>query len=164
MKTVLAVCILIIMVSYTHPIHICLTNIDYNENENSFTLAIKIFTDDFQSIIEKKYGHKIDVNKDFTDNEKKIIDQYLSEHFNFAIDNKKVPFSEFTFKEKKTNFEAIWFYYELLDINKINKIRLRSSFLDDLYPDQKNLVILKVKNINKGYQFIKEDKSIEVEF
>jgi len=163
MKTGLWLFVLFISLSFIHPIHISLTNIDYNENTKSFTIAIKIFTDDFESILKKKYGIDIKMNNEFDENSKKYINKYITENFDFTINNKKVAASQLNFLRKETNFEAVWLYYELKNINNIKSIKLRSSFLDDLYPDQKNLLIFNYKKVKKAFKFKKSDEIAEFE-
>ncbi len=145
-----------------HPIHISLTNIDYNENNNSFKVTIKIFKDDFETVIERKYNTEFDVNSEFNSETIKHINKYVKEHFILFVDNKKIDVSNIKLLKKKTNFEAIWLFYEIEGIQDFKKIRLKSSFLNDLYPDQKNLVIFNYKNINKGLQFKRNDEIAEV--
>ena len=73
-----------------HPIHISVTNIEYIENEKNFIVAVKIFTDDLESVINKKYNIELNLGKSNENTEyKKYLDKYIKEHFKFII-NKKV--------------------------------------------------------------------------
>lgn len=162
MKIILYSLLLFLCVSFSHPIHISLTNIDFDEDENSFVIAVKIFKDDFQTVISKKYNIEYKVDEELNSQTKTYVNKYFNENFIFYINNKKVDNNDLSFIKKETNFEAIWLYYKLNNIKDLKNIKLRSSFLDDLYPDQKNLVILNYKDINKGFKFSKNDNIAEV--
>ena len=39
-----------------HPLHIALVSIEYNSEMKNFDVLVKIFIDDFEAIIARKYG------------------------------------------------------------------------------------------------------------
>lgn len=162
MRIILYSLLLSLCASFTHPIHISLTNIDFDEDESSFVIAVKIFKDDFQTVISKKYNVEYNVDEELNSQTKTYVNKYFNENFSLYINNRKVDNNDLSFIKKETNFEAIWLYYKLNNIKDLKNIKLRSSFLDDLYPDQKNLVIFKYKDINKGFKFSKNDNIAEV--
>ncbi|MFC2121950.1 DUF6702 family protein, partial [Bacteroidota bacterium] len=45
-----------LLVSDMHPLHVSLTNIEYQKEDKTFKIAFKIFTDDFEEILNRKYS------------------------------------------------------------------------------------------------------------
>jgi hypothetical protein len=149
---------------YSHPVHISVTNIEYDANNEKFIIAFKVFSDDLESVINKKYKINLNLGKENElTNSSDYLTQYMQEHFRFYINTKKNLSEDLIFVKKEMNFEATWIYYELKFNGVVKKSIIRNSMLDDLYPDQKNLVMFNYKDVNKGFQFRKNDNAEIIE-
>lgn len=145
---------------YSHPVHISVTNIEYDTNNEKFIVAFKVFSDDLESVINQKYNINLNLGKENElKNSSEYLTQYMKEHFRFYINTKKNLSEDLIFVKKEMNFEATWIYYELKFNGVVKKSIIRNSMLDDLYPDQKNLVMFNYKDVNKGFQFKKNDNA-----
>ena len=136
---------------YPHPLHVSVTNIEYNQEKKTFALAFKIFTDDFETIIFNKYGVELKLGKeDELQDYEKYINQYVFEHFCIEINEKN---KKLRFKHKKMNDIAVWLYYDFKNKENIKFVAITNSLLCDLYKDQTNLVIFNYFDIQKGFSF-----------
>jgi hypothetical protein len=145
-----------------HPVHVSVTNLEIQSENNSISLSFKVFTDDFQSIIDQLYNVKVDLNENGNyDLNKEHIDNYLEDNFTLIDNGKELIFTNTGIK---TNDEAVWFFYKTTINKDLKSIVIRNSLMLDLYPDQKNLLILKYGKIERGYQFNFKKKEITINF
>ncbi|MFH2142458.1 MAG: DUF6702 family protein [Bacteroidota bacterium] len=147
--------------SYSHPVHIAVTNVEFEKANEKFVVAFKIFSDDLESVIYRKYNVRLNIGKsDELMDAEEYFTKYVKEHFNLFINNDKKNLSDvMVFVKKEIDYEATWLYYEIKFRHDIKKVTIRNSLLDDLYPDQKNLVMFNYNDTNKGFQFNKNDKA-----
>lgn len=131
-----------------HPLHVTLTSIDIDENSNMVNITIKVFSDDFETVLRNHSGKEINLNAENENNEvNTIISSYINESFSIFFDNKK---ADLNYISKKNNHEATWisFYASLKDYDQFI---IKNKILLDLYEDQKNLIILRNGSKEKGY-------------
>ncbi len=143
-----------------HPVHISLVNIDYNENDKEFIVLFKLYTDDFNQIIYHYYGIDIVALKEA--NEKldiKMINSYITQ--NFRIENNKKEL-KLEFIELNFDNDSIWIKYRIKVRNDIKQLFIQSDLLNDLYYDQNNLIILRYKSFEKGYQLNYNENIVEI--
>jgi len=121
-----------------HPFHVSVSEIFYNEKNESFEITMKVFTDDLENALRaySKYDIYLDDNLD----EKGIskwIREYLQLNFSLEVNGQKV---EPLFLGAEAEMDAVWCYLEVRDIRNIKSIHVHNSVLMELFPDQVNLV------------------------
>ncbi len=131
-----------------HPVHISLTNIEYIEKKG-FLVTFKFFKDDFEQNFLTEMQTRLLVDKLNPDKDKSLITRYIKKNFQILINEKKIEKS--TFKDYKTNNEAIWLNYFFPTKSKLKSVQINNYFLIKQYRDQKNLVILEIKGLQKAY-------------
>ncbi len=145
-----------------HPLHVSLTNIEYDKNKQTIEIAIKLFDDDFKAAIYKEYDINLYL---YSDNEHvnvdSLINNYINNNFILSLDNMLSCNMKFIKREKK--LDAYWFYFVIDVNNKTKKITIKNTLLIDLYDDQKNLVTYKSGKNEKGYIFDKDDTKYVIE-
>lgn len=143
-----------------HPVHVSVTNLEIQSENNSISLSFKVFTDDFQSVIDQLYNIKVNLSENENyDLNKEHIDNYLNDNFTIIVNGKELIFTNTGIK---TNDEAVWFFYKTTINKDFKSFVIRNSLMLDLYPDQKNLLILKYGKIERGYQFNFKKKEITI--
>jgi hypothetical protein len=144
-----------------HPVHVSVTSMDYNKVEKVFLVSFKVFTDDFETIVERKYDVDLNLGKE---NELKNADEYFNryfrETFSFIVNGKELK--EPVFLEKKMNDIAVWLYYGYPISGNVEKVKIKNIIMLDMFMDQSNLLIFKYNNFEKGFIFNKE--KIEIQF
>lgn len=134
----------------THPVHVSITNMDYIPDQNKITLSFKVFESDFQLLFAHLYEQKID----FDDPEnikchQSKINEYFSAHFKI---NNNQSFS-LSFQSIKKEDDSVWFYYESMIDKEIKSLEISNTIFLDLYFDQKNMLIFKSNQKEKGFLF-----------
>ncbi|MCX7955475.1 MAG: hypothetical protein N3A01_09865 [Bacteroidales bacterium] len=140
-----------------HPVHVTITNVNFDESKLLFEIRIKIFSDDFENAILKKTGINVGltsltVNK----NTEKYMIMYISENFNLYINDRKKPLiTEKTKFKYEIKEDATWIDISFNVKEKVKKIKIYNNLLNNLYDDMKNMLIINWKNQEKGIIFAK---------
>jgi len=144
-----------------HPVHLTFTNVEYIEAQNQFKILFKIFIDDFDNIIFKKYGFKLGFEKkEKPKNYEKIISKYINEHFKIIINNKIKLSLKYNYHKFKENEPTFYLYFLSKYKGDIKTVKITNSLMTDLFLDQKNLLIFNYKKIQKAIKF--DNKKINV--
>lgn len=124
---------------YLHPIHVSVTEIEFDEKDKALEIMMRVFIDDMEltmreklnqpelDILEPKNGQTID----------QMVSTYLKDHFKITLDN----------KPQKTNYlgherdgEAFVFYIEVSNVKKWKTIQVFNDIITETHEDQSNLV------------------------
>jgi len=145
-----------------HPIHIGVTEINFNEKTSSVEVIHKIFIDDFELAIEEKYGVKLGLgsSQELEDKEE-YIKKYAAQNFKINLDGKQFTAAHIG---SEYDIEAIWIYQEIENIEKIKDLELNALFLFELFDDQKNIVHIKYKTQKKSFLFSDDSEPQSISF
>lgn len=135
--------ILMFLLPFFHPFYISMTDINYNEADKELEISVRLFTDDFESVLRKQHPHaNIDLahpaNKAAADN---MVNEYIQKHLNIQVNgsNEKMKFIGYEQQQAST-----WAYFEVNDIASVQKINVSNTLLYDLTNNQSNIVTVKV--------------------
>lgn len=156
MKNIIILTILILfLTAAAHPVHISVTNVDYNEQTKKFQTSIRLFTDDFEKIIFNKTNVNLYLGKENEHkNTKTIIDNYCKENLEIIFDTKNIISKKQILTEYKVNTSenTVTLYYKIKE-QIPQKVEINNKLLNDLYGDQKNLLIFTCKNTQEAIKF-----------
>jgi hypothetical protein len=121
-----------------HPFHLSVTDMKYNTKERNVEISTKLFINDLEDIVKKKYGKKLDLFLHADDTESKnLLQQYIQQNLYISLDNKNVSFTLLG-SEREDN--ALWIYLETPVIAAPHKVSIHNTLLFDLFEDQTNIV------------------------
>jgi maltodextrin utilization protein YvdJ len=137
---------------YLHPVHVSISNLDYLGEQNKMALTIKVFEDDFRLLFFHLNQVEIDLKDSSNYNQhKELILAYIDTNFKLEANiNTKLKLEITYWKYQE---DALWFSFEIQVKDEIKMLKITNTLFLDLYFDQKNLVILKTKDKELGYQF-----------
>ncbi|MEH0157008.1 DUF6702 family protein [Limibacter armeniacum] len=149
-KLLIILCGLVpLLSSALHPLHISVTNIDYNGENNSLEITHKIFMDDLEQAIEGIGGPKLQLGTKFEHPEsEKWLSQYLQQHFTLTVNNKEVAFN---YVGREADLSAIWIYREVLKVKKVKSLQIDCDFLTEQFDDQRNIIHLKYEDKEESF-------------
>ncbi len=148
-----------------HPVHLSITNIDYNNSEKCFDISIRIFIDDFEMILENYYNEKINIGKENENPDTdKYIRDYIVKNLVLEIDNQEIKNKNYLFIGRKIEDITLWLYFKIKYKEKLNYVTITNSILTDLYKDQKNLLIFTYNEIPKAEEFSCKETKKTFEF
>ena len=143
-----------------HDIHISLSELRFNEESQSFEVAIKIFIDDLELALKKEGATDLRIG---TDRESELAEEsiisYLNKHFTIEVDGKKLA-PQFIGKEITDDMLAVWCYVEFKkQPGRSLKCILSNSILTDVYSDQRNIMDIHMSKTHKDYIILESSRT-----
>jgi len=146
--------ILMLGMAAFHPVHVSYTNIDISPENGEVNLVCKFYTDDLKLLFYHVYDREIalDPESELTTGEIALVGNHLLGSFFVKEPGGKTL--DFLYIKKEQNEESVWLYFEGRLSGKCpDSVKVGNTMLMDLYEDQKNLVIIKYGETEKGYCF-----------
>lgn len=122
-----------------HPIHVSVTEIEFDRKERTLEIMMRVFIDDLELTLRNSTGNaQLDILNPPKDTSlDDLVKTYLKEHFAISLDNEK----------KATNYlgheregEAFIFFIEVSDVGNWKSITIRNDIIMATYDDQSNIV------------------------
>ncbi len=137
-----------------HPVHISLTSIDYIPESDVFKVFVKLYFDDF--LLDCKLnGYEIH-ESEFSDDDSitgKIVENYLNRMLIIKV-NQKLVSGELNDIKLSDNEVSMNFDYGIS--KKPGTITVKNLIMTGLYPDQSNMLIIKVNDFEEGVKLTPE--------
>ena len=121
-----------------HPYYISVVEINHNAPDKILEISCKIFTNDFETTLEKNYKAKVDLSnpKDKVSTDKWVSD-YIRRHLSIKVDGKEVNLSYIGFEKDD---EAVFSYFQVDNVAKARSIAIHNSLLHDFSDQQINII------------------------
>jgi hypothetical protein len=121
-----------------HPFYISVTDMVYNPVEERMEIAQKIFWDDLEVALGRKYGEKVDfLNPESPEKLDQMIASYLLEHNEVRVNGEILVLSYLGYEVEE---DAAWFYIESGKTEAPREVKVRSTMLFEDFPTQQNIV------------------------
>jgi len=154
---------LLLIHCFLHPIHVSVTEIEYNEKNKSLEIISRIFIDDLELSVRARTGNEsLDLLHPAggltTD---ALVSDYLREHLRIKVDG----------KSPKTNYIAheiddlaIVCYLEIEGVRKVKTIEVTNSVIQETHADQSNLVHVTYRSPVKSMRLTRDKPAGVLEF
>ncbi|KIM09693.1 MAG: hypothetical protein KU29_00055 [Sulfurovum sp. FS06-10] len=148
-KHVLFLFAILFLSSFTaHKFYVSVTQIDYVPSKKRVEITSRIFIDDLEKALNKKYNKKVNLtSKKELPEAEELIKNYLKEKIKISI-NKKPQNIEFIAKEVEG--DVLIFYTKIVISKKINTFEIYNSLLTELFTDQQNIVHTNINGNKKS--------------
>jgi hypothetical protein len=121
-----------------HPYYISVVEINHNPTDKTLEISCKIFTNDFESTLEKNYKTKVDlINPPDKPAMDKLVSDYIRKHLSIKADNKVSNLSYVGFEKEE---EAVYSYFQVDNVPTVKKIDIVNSILHDFSDQQINII------------------------
>ena len=121
-----------------HKFYTSIYQINYAPQKKMIQITSRIFIDDLNDAIEKRYHSKSYVG---TDNETlkdvEAMQKYLAEKFSLKVNGVLKPMD---FRSKEVEANVLICYFRISEISKITKLEIINSALMELNSDQQNII------------------------
>jgi len=135
-----------------HPFHSSVTEMTYNQTDQSWEISIRLFQDDLEQTISSNLGKKFRMVPGDAASEK-ALDAYLRKHFRFHA-GKQIT-TPYRWLGTEQQQDAIWVYLEIPTKSDLVGSYLENSIFLDEFDDQTNLVSWSFQSQKKSYLFRK---------
>ncbi len=153
--------LLLLLTAMYHPVHVSVSNLEYNKASHRFELSVKLFYDDFESIIARKYNVFLKLKAEgLNDNEEFYFMKYIKENFILTVNGTKL---EPVYKFRKINEDSVWLYLYFEQKEEPEHITLTNRLMMDMFSDQSNLLMIKSTDFEKGYILKGRKDKIEID-
>jgi len=145
---------LITLCFYLHPIHVSVTEIDFDPKERALKIMMRVFIDDLElSLRNSLNSPELDIlNPKGGRTTDQLVDDYVKEHFTLSLDN-KVQKTRYLGHERES--EAFILYIEVIDVKEWKTITVKNDIFMATYNDQSNLVHVYVNDKVKSLRLTK---------
>ena len=148
--------------SGTHEFYLSVTEIEYNRQQQSLQIITRVFIDDFQNVLNQRYGAKLQLSEEaeegaITEN----ISKYLQQKLKLRVDGAKL---QLNYLGKEYDADQLVLYIEVENVTPFNNIEVTNSILTDLFDEQKNIVHVKVNDKTKSLLLMRQQETEKLSF
>lgn len=140
-----------------HPIHVSVTEIEYDAAEQELEIMMRIFVDDLENAL--RLHHKqagLDILNADEGTAKKLIGAYLLTHFNVVLDNKK---TRLEYLGQEVEGQAFICYILAPGIQNWKSCEVTNSVLFELFNDQSNIVHVTNGGVTRSRRLLPDNQS-----
>jgi hypothetical protein len=148
---------------YLHPIHVSVTEIEFDEKDKALEIMMRVFADDLEitlrnqlkqpelDILDPKNGLSVD----------QMMEGYLKTHFRIMLDN-KLQKTQLLGHERES--DTFIFYIEVSNVKKWKTLQIRNDIITETHDDQSNLVHVTVKGNIKSLRLTRDTPEDKLTF
>ena len=139
-----------------HKFYVSVTEVAYAESKNRIEITTRIFIDDLEKGLEKKYNKKINLaTKEEIPEAKDFIKEYLNQRVQVNVNNKT---AEVVFLGAEVENDVLICYLKIDFSEKITTFELYNNLLTEIYADQQNLIHTNINNTKRSFLLTKSEK------
>jgi len=138
-----------------HKYYVSITKIEYVKDKQSVQIISRIFVDDFERLLRKRYDDTIVLN---SGEDETTIDEYTKKYLTSKIEiiiNGEPKTA--TFIGKEYDEDILRCYLEIENIASIKTFQIKNKVLYDMFEEQKNIVRTHINNQHKTFVLIPEN-------
>ena len=121
-----------------HKFYMAIYQINYASAKKRVEITARLFTDDVNVVLEKKYRKKTAIGlTNETAEDEVYLKKYMAEHVIFKINGTKKE-AQFVLKEIENN--VLVCYFKISDISKITSFEIQNNAFTEQFADQQNLI------------------------
>ena len=152
----------LLFLSWAHPFHMSVVEMNHNSQDKTIEISCKIFTDDFEKVLAKNYNTKADLinppNKAAMDS---LVKKYILGHLGLNVNGKPVSLVYVGFETDK---EASYAYVEVDNVSNVSKVDIYNNLMYDMFDDQVNIMHVIVGGKRQSTKLTYPDKQAGVVF
>lgn len=140
-----------------HKFYVSVTQVNYSESDKSLQITTRIFIDDFEDALKKKYGKTLKLaTPDELPDSNVFINEYLLQNLAIRINGKSVM-PVFLGKEYENDVIKCYLEVEHIQLKKLKSIEIKNRILFESFDDQNNIVHFKINKLRKSFSLYREN-------
>lgn len=160
-KTVLLTFLSLLLCSFSaieaHKFYMAIFQVNYAPEKKMLQVTSRIFIDDLNLALEKKYGKKTFLGSEKESNEDITnLKKYFTENLIFKVNGQTKPV---TFLSKEIEGDLIICYCKLTDIPKIQSVEITNTVLTHWNSEQQNILHFNAFAQKKTFLFTASNKT-----
>jgi len=140
-----------------HKFYVSVTQVEYVKEKQSVQIITRIFIDDFEELLRKRYDENITLN---VSKDESVIDTYIKKYL-FAKIQIEIngDYKKLKFLGKEYEDDIMYCYLEIADVEFINSFRITNQLLFDVFEEQQNIVKTKINSKSKSFMLTPNNDS-----
>lgn len=140
-----------------HKYYVSTTEMYFKPDKDQLQLVVRVFTDDFETALSQFSNQSIRLDPDNTS--KTGLDSLMTSYFNNHFVFYELPAaSQFSFVGWEYKQDQTVMYASYDGLESLTKLAWSNTFLMDVFPDQKNIVILSSLGKKKSFLHTREQE------
>lgn len=132
-----------------HEFYLSVTDINYIQEEKSLQVISRVFTDDFEDVLNKRYNKDFKLIPKFEVEEIDVfIEKYIRDKFILETNNGQLTFN---YVGRKYEDDMIYLFLEVENLEAFEVLTVENSILIDLFEEQKNMIHFKSNGFKKSF-------------
>jgi hypothetical protein len=145
-----------------HPLHVSVTEINYDEKDRALEIMSRIFIDDLETAFRKAFNvPDLDILHPKEKNVDDMMKKYLGQTFGIVLDGRNQSLNYLGYER---DGDAFVLYIEVAKVKKWKTIEVRNTFLTEQFDDQSNLVHVTVRETVRSLRLRKDEPSGRITF
>ncbi|VXB11142.1 conserved hypothetical protein [Flavobacterium sp. 9AF] len=160
---VLSFFLLLVISSFqVHKFYVSVTQVDYVKSKSRVEITSRIFIDDFNKILEKKYNKKVYLasNRQIED-ANKLVENYLKEKMKVKINQKTY---DLKFLGTEIDNDVLICYLKVSFSEKITTFEIENSVLTEIFKEQQNLLHTNINDEKSSFLLTDSEPTAFLEF
>ncbi|MEC4003109.1 DUF6702 family protein [Flavobacterium sp. SUN052] len=121
-----------------HKFYTSIYQINYVSKKKMIQITSRIFIDDMNAVLEKKYHKKTFLGEENESVEdQNLMKKYLSEKIILKVNGASKPIN---YLSKEIDSNVLICYFRITDVSKITKLEIENNALMELNSDQQNII------------------------
>jgi hypothetical protein len=134
-----------------HKFYMAIYQINYAPEKKMLQVTSRIFVDDLDKTLEKKYNKKFYLGTDKETAESiDFLKKYFAQNFTIKVNGQS---KNMNFLSKEMDGDVLVCYSSIKDISKINSLEIYNSLLIDCFAEQQNIVHVTAFGTKKSFLF-----------
>ena len=134
-----------------HKFYVSLYQVNYAPEKKMLQITARIFVDDLNNTLVKKYQKKINLGSEKeTEEDLNLFKKYFSEKFYIKVNGQLKPIR---FLSKEMEGDVLICYFSIKDIHNINVLEIYNSVITDSNSEQQNIMHFNVSGIKNTLLF-----------
>jgi hypothetical protein len=134
-----------------HKFYMAIYQINYAPEKKMLQITSRVFLDDLNIALAKKYNTKTFLGSDKESVEDvNLLKKYLAENFSIKVNGQA---KHMNFLSKEMDGDVLVCYLNCTAISKISSLEIYNTILIDCFPEQQNIVHITVFESKKSFLF-----------
>ena len=164
-KALSLTCLFLALTAFDMPAHrfyLSLTEVRIDTKKQTLDVSSKLFTDDLEDALFRKYGKKVDLATSTKNKEvHALLHRYMNENFRINVGGK---LQSMAFVGFETDTDATWCYLESVPFIGKGKVSIMNTLLFDYLPEQSNMLNVYMDDVEQSAKLVNPEKLAEFNF
>ena len=151
-----------VMALLLHPMHVSVTDVEFDEKEKSLEIMSRIFIEDLETTMRERLNiPELDIMNPKSQSLDDMMRSYFTEKFSVRLDKKQQTIN---YLGHEKDGDLFVFYIEVTNVKKWREIEISNTALMETFADQSNMVHVKVREESKSMRLTESNPTDKFSF